>query len=415
MARTTSLTMALTSMISLMMLVTARSRAQMPCEYDVTIIAASTDCGIFGPVITVGLGINENGAVVGYYYCPLWEHTEAFVWTAEDGFVTLNRPEGVYSASAVDINDNGVICGTAWMFDIGQRGFVYEDGKMIILHPVVPDAGWSSANAINNAGVVVGQRSITENLSPQVAYMWSRNDGFVHLDGLEKLSSATAINGNFITGWTANTGEMKEGFLWDNGKVTLLGPIPGGFTSEAQSVTNNGIVVGKGRIPLKGAPVGASRAFVWELGKFTMPGTLPDHARSSASDVSDEEQQVVGRSWNVDGVPTIEHGFIWQNGIMHNLNDFIPPESPVLIKSAARITNSGQIIANGDTENGEIVAIILTPSPKPLGDLDNDCDVDLDDLVDLLDKWGEKDSPADLNQDGFVSTIDLLILFANWT
>ena len=61
-----------------------------------------------------------------------------------------------------------------------------------------------------------------------------------------------------------------------------------------------------------------------------------------------------------------------------------------------------------------IALILLIPAEGLIGDLDNDCDVDLDDLIALLDAWGEHDSPADLNQDGIVRTADLLILFANW-
>ena len=68
--------------------------AQIPCSYEVQIIASPLDCGL-GPVNTYGLGLNERGDVVGYYRCPLWDHTEAFLWTAEDGFVTLDRPAGV--------------------------------------------------------------------------------------------------------------------------------------------------------------------------------------------------------------------------------------------------------------------------------------------------------------------------------
>ncbi len=42
--------------------------AQIPCSYDVQIIASANDCGGFGTVNTFGLGLNEHGDVV--VACP---------------------------------------------------------------------------------------------------------------------------------------------------------------------------------------------------------------------------------------------------------------------------------------------------------------------------------------------------------
>ena len=391
--------------------------AQIPCSYDVQIIASSNDCGGFGTVNTVGLGLNEKGAVVGYYFCPLWDHDEAFVWSVEGGFATLQRPQGVSSAIAVDINDNGVICGTALLSGLGFRGFVYDKGEWTILDPVIPDAGWSGSNAINNAGVVVGQRSTTKDLNPQVAYMWSGKDSFIHLDGLEKLSSAAAIKGDMITGWTANSGEFKEGFLWDDGQVTLLGPIPRGLSSDPAAVTNQGVIVGSGAIPMDGYQFGIPRAFFWQEGKFTMLGTLPDHFLSRSKDVNDEGI-VVGNSSNVDGNPNIFHAFIWTEGSMNDLNDFIDPKLPLLLGSAAAIGDSGQIVANGKDDAGETLSFLLTPRNSPLGDLNGDGVVSAGDVLILLSNWGPcdncEDCSADLNGDCVVGAGDLLILLANW-
>ncbi|MFB3105111.1 MAG: DUF3466 family protein, partial [Pseudomonadales bacterium] len=179
--------------------------AQIPCSYEVQIIASSNGCGGFGTVNTFGLGLNEHGDVVGYYKCPLWNHSEAFLWTADGGFVTLQRPQGVSSAIAVDINDSGVICGTVFVSGLDNRGFVYENGVWTILPPVVDVPGArSSANAINNVGTVVGQRSLTEDINPQNAYIWSAENGFNDL-GLVKGPNSGAFDisqGGLIGGWT---------------------------------------------------------------------------------------------------------------------------------------------------------------------------------------------------------------------
>ena len=257
--------------------------AQVPCEYDVQIIASSNGCGGLGTVNTYGLGLNERGDVVGYYRCPLWDHTEAFLWTAKQGFITLQRPQGVSSAIAVDINDNGAICGTLWVSGVGYRGFVYDNGEWTILPPVVDVPGaWSSAAAINHAGTVVGQRSITEELTPQNAYIWSAIEGFSDLEGLEGLSGANDIDGDIVTGWTAEPGEMKEGFVWEDGQATLLGPIPGGISSSGSGTNAIGQVSGFGVIEMK-EPPNIGVGFVWHNGVFTLIDHTPSLRRPNTS------------------------------------------------------------------------------------------------------------------------------------
>jgi len=388
------------------------SAAQVPCEYDVTIIAAPVECGL-GTVNTFGLGINENGAVVGYYQCPLWEHSEAFVWSAEEGFITLDRPEGVYSAAAGDINDSGVICGSVLVTGLGYRGFVYDSGKWIILDPVVPDAGWSGANAINNAGVVVGQRSITKNLNPQNAYFWSVENGFTDLGVMNGPNSAARdINEQgIICGWTGVLLSSDEAFVWSDGELSFLGPIPGGESSTGSAINALGQVCGVGVIKSKDSPtVGAG--FVWNDGVFTLIEPIDGYDTSGSGCINDGGQ-VTGLSANLDQ-PTDIHAYVWIKGVTWDLNNFIPVEKLALLKRAKAINNVGQIVTDGDLDGENTFTFLLTPVDAPLGDLDGDCSVGKVDLVTLLLEWGEINSPADLNNDDIVSTADLLILLANW-
>jgi len=51
----------------------AASPAAAQCQYEVTVIRAPDVCGILGPVLTFGIGLNENGAVVGSWKCPVSE------------------------------------------------------------------------------------------------------------------------------------------------------------------------------------------------------------------------------------------------------------------------------------------------------------------------------------------------------
>ncbi len=399
-------------------IVASPSHAQ--CQYDVTVLQFPIDCGI-GTVITSGLSLNENGAVVGYYYCPLWKFDRPFLWTPDDGFTDLGLPPGVMGARPTDINDQGVICGTMIVADIGFRGFVYDHGEWTVLPPVVDLLGtWSSAAAINNDGIVVGQRSITESLNPQNAYIWSPDDDFTDLGVMTgPNSAATAISDTgVVAGWTGTQGN-EEAFLWEAGSLTLLGAIPAGLTSRPSAVgdpvpLSEPVLVGWGGIPMKGFPFGVSRAFAWEAGDFAVLGSLPGHAHSAAFDIRNHPRQIVGESWNVDGNPNISHAFIWQNGVLTDLDALAETNAGLVVTSAAAINSSGLILANGSGPDG-IVAALLTAVEPPLGDLDADCQVGILDLLFLLAQWGQTGSPADLNNDGLVGILDLLILLANWT
>ncbi len=363
--------------------------AQIPCEYEVTIIASSNGCGGFGTVNTYGLGLNEHGAVVGYYKCPLWNHTEAFVWTAEHGFVTLQRPQGVSSAIAVDINDEGIICGTVFVSGLDNRGFVYENGVWTILPPVVDVPGArSSAAAINNAGNVVGQRSLTGELNPQNAYIWSPDKGFTDLGVMKGgVSQATGITerGNVVgsTGGLASPGQ--EAFRWQDGELTLLGYIPQGISSWAIAASSHGKIAGGGLMDPDKSDLPSQPAF-WENGRWQLLGVLPGCDIGGSRDVNDQGM-VVGSCTEPDNT---KRAFVWVMGRMFDLNDLVPKALDISLQRAKGINDAGQIVTDGD------------------------CTVGAADLLILLTEWGQRDSPADLNGDGIVGAADLLILLVNW-
>ena len=103
---------------------------------------------------------------------------------------------------------------------------------------------------------------------------------------------------------------------------------------------------------------------------------------------------------------------------MTNLNDLIPPEEQLQIKRTEGINASGQIAVRGANADNDVVAVLLTPVPGPLGDLNGDCQVGAGDLLLLLANWGRCDNcencPGDLNGDCSVSAGDVLLLLANW-
>ena len=394
------------------------ANAQPACGYKVTIIQTPVDCG-FGFDITTGLGLNDDGAVVGFYWCSGWEHKEAFVWTAEGGFVTLERPQGVSSAIAVDINDEGIICGTVAVSGLGTRGFIYGyEGDEFTILDIPPGGNWSEARAINSTGEIVGfWGDIVNGPFPQ-AFIWRDGKTIdIHPDFGTPRSAASDINANLqATGWMGSSILTDaRAFIWDDGKVNELPLVPNGVTAKGRAINERGHVTGEGRVFLDDGKTMAVQSFLWADNQITDLGTLPETTFTRARDI-DCQNRIVGYGHNaglVDLAP-----FIWQDGVMTNINDLLPSDSELTVYWAGAINNAGQITGSAANQNHDPVAFILTPIEPPTGDLDGDCEVGVVDLLILLGTWGPcdncEDCPSDLNADCVVGVADLLILLANW-
>ncbi len=276
------------------------------CQYDVTIIQAP-ECPPYGYPPTTGLGLNEHGHVVGHYdYCVVGDD-RAFLWTPEEGFTTIM---GGYSATAEDINDDGMIVGTfdkGWQ---GRRGFVYKDGAMTELPPA-QGQGNSRALAVNNKGEVAGTRSIGEGSLPENAYFWSESTGFIDLGLMgEPVSSAWDLSDlGQVVGRKGFAVATDEAFLWNDGQLCFLGLIPDGYTSAAFAINNCGQIVGAGLNGRDKADDVMGSAFIWESGVMTTLSKFPGYESDGAHGINDIGQ-IVGFSSPPDD-PNDRKALLW--------------------------------------------------------------------------------------------------------
>ena len=145
---------------------------------------------------------------------------------------------------------------------------------------------------------------------------------------------------------------------------------------------------------------------------------MPGYDVIAGIDLNDQSQ-IVGLARAVDSSDEPDIGFIWQDGVMRNLNDLITPDAGLWIKRAEAINQMGQIIGRAIDDSGDLVAFVLTPVEPPLGDLNEDCEVGVSDLLILLASWGPcsdcDECPADLDGNCVVGVSDLLILLENWS
>ncbi len=378
------------------------------CEYELTVIEADW-ASLRGYTYVKGVALNEHGHIVGYYSAG--DYFRPFLWTPEEGAIALPMPDGAYLGSAEDINDEGVIVLTLMVSGLGNRAFVYKDGEYTMLPPAQGE-GKSGTSAINNKGEVVGTRSIADGSQPENAFFWSESIGFIDLGVMDDVKSL---------GWDLNDyGQLvglrgipvatDEAFLWDEQGLSFLGPIPDGLTSAAYGVNNRCQIVGAGLTETEGSSDPFARAFLWKNGVMTLLGVLPENQSSVALSVNDMEQTVGKCTGGVSGEP---RAFFWQGGTIYDLNDLIPPGSPVM-ERARDINNQGQIVVEGKPEGGLARTYLLTPKDRPQGDVDCNCAVNVLDLLFVLNEWQESDSPADVNHDGTVDVLDLLIVLADW-
>ncbi|MCH8823055.1 MAG: DUF3466 family protein [Planctomycetes bacterium] len=393
--------------------------AQVPCGgYEVTAIVQVDECPPLGFPPTLPLGLNEQGWMVGSFRACIFGPNIAWLWTPEDGLVLIPMPPDTNDSTAVDICGSQIV-GHHFISDdeFGAKAFLYDHStKAFTDLGTLPGGIRSEANAINSAGEIVGFWGGGEFLSPQ-AFIW-RDGEMIDLNpDFETLKSdAKDINDNgIVTGWMGSAGFFETvAFIWDAGKVTALPPVPGGSTSEGRAINDLRQVVGHGIVEKDAAIV--VRAFLWENNVFTDLGTLPGFDRCAAIDINNSST-VIGECDQSDN-PNNDQSYVWNKGVMINLNDLIPEGAGLTIREASAINNSGQIAARAVNADNDTVAVLLTPIKGTLGDLNGDCQVSTVDLLLLFSNWGPCDDcgdcPADLDGNCTVSTTDLLILFSNW-
>ncbi len=261
----------------------------------------------------------------------------------KDGiFKDLNIELGNYTRDV--INDFGEVL--ARNPDLsGSRSVIYKIDGVVGLN------FWGSD--LNNKGEVCGYY------------------GYLYKDGetIElPLFYARAINDN-----SQVAGEVPLGkpAIWEEGIVTNL-ETPIGTYCRAYDINNNGIVVGH----LIDGP--KKWACFWENGKITKIET-----RSDAFSVNDKGQIVGGDS-----------AFLYDNGKMIYLNDFLPEDSEWLnLKRATNINNRGQIIGYGylkEYSHHNYIGFLANPIQKSktlTADSNNDGIVNGLDLAEFAEQW----------------------------
>ncbi|HRQ76512.1 MAG TPA: DUF3466 family protein, partial [Phycisphaerales bacterium] len=352
-----------------------------------------------------------------------------FYWTPELGFKVMPKPQGVFSVNPMGINDAGFVVGNAVMSGQGGYGFLFDPQTeqyafLQPLHEGVIATSVSAANAINNAGVVVGSRVITEpGVSPVIsnAVIWKPFEKGSPVQDLGVMNgpNSSAEGGNTkpdAAGWAGNgMGTVSSrAIVWLNGKAQDIGVLPGMVQSQARRINTNRIVLGSSGE----SAFGPFHSFVWKDGE--MHPFLPPQGYEVAGPASINDVGQLAGSMRPTGT-TMLHPFIWQHGQFYNvLSLIVDMPANLVIDHVSRVGHDGRMLCRGSL-SGKVVSVLLTPINQPLTDLNHDCATNTHDLLILLEQWGPAPTNAtggvpiaDFNGDGRVDVLDLLILLGNW-
>jgi probable HAF family extracellular repeat protein len=369
-------------------------------SYQVAKITAS-----LGGTQSRGMAINSEGVVAGW--SNLSDGTRhAAVWRngAITDLLTLGGPNSTVPWPG--LNDAGMVVGIShtsrpdplhedWSCDLGNffpqttdlicSGFVWENDVMRELPTL--GGNHSFAAGVNTRGEVVGWAETAEHDSTCVdaqvlgfrAVVWdpkSGTSGRIKTRELPPLgddaaSAATAINDvGQVVGISGDCDQAvgrfsaRHAVLWDkNGKPSEIPNLGGKTWHTPMDINAAGDVVGFSNPPGAGDPEGdfIAHAFLWTNGAATAKDlqTLNGDLFSEAFAIN-RQGQVVGVSF---GGAVGSRAFLWQNGVLYNLND-LANVAPDVLQSAQDINDAGQITGRvRDGVTGRVYMFIATPTP----------------------------------------------------
>jgi probable HAF family extracellular repeat protein len=260
-----------------------------------------------------------------------------------------------------DLNASGALGGLPGATQ--QHSFLWQNG---VMHDLGTLGGTLSGTyAINERGQVVGLSTINSIPNPGTGiptidpFFW---DGHKMID-IGSLGGTFGVAGAInnrgqVTGYSNRAGDdFHHAFLWPgrDGKIVDLGTL-GGSGSEAKAINDSGYVTGAARLP--GNTV--VHAVLWGNGGIldlgVIPGDLCDEGMSLNSRL-----QVVGYSNQVACHGPHAHGFLWEHGVLFDLNRLIVNRSALQVIEGVFINERGEIIGNAVTPEGNNHAVVLIP------------------------------------------------------
>ena len=205
---------------------------------------------------------------------PTVPHPSLHHQTAPQYIITDLGILGGGGSRAYGINDQSQVAGTVDTLS-GPHPFLYSKGQMIALSTVIGDA-----MAVNNHGQVVG---FSENELPSAKATTSDPYPFLRKGQMISFGASGAIQPSAPTKGSSQSLTLHA-FLYTKGKLVGLGTLPGGTTSLAEAINDDGQVVGSSDALISGQQ--ERHAFSWQNGTMRDLGTFPGGGDSYATGIN---------------------------------------------------------------------------------------------------------------------------------
>jgi len=357
-----------------------------------------TNLPSLGGTVSRANSVNDRGWVAGYSNLAGNQTRHAALWLGGSIF-DLGTLGGPNSSVAWPVKNNrGVITGisqTAAPDPLGESwscaaffpgatatghiclGFVWEGGAMRALPTLGGNNGFATGS--NDRGQIAGWAENTVHdatcVPPQVlqfrAVVWGPGRNQIRelppLPG-DTSGAATALNDRGQVVGISGTCDQAVGrftaahaVLWEDGRVTDIGNLGGDSWNTPMAINERGDIVGFASQPGDDPDNPNLRAFLWTRGGGIQNlGTLPGDVYSEAHGIN-ERRQVVGISCDATGAC---RAFLWQNGVMQDLNALVAPGYPGVLTNGQDINDLGVITGRAfDPATGTNPAFVATPAP----------------------------------------------------
>jgi probable HAF family extracellular repeat protein len=326
--------------------------------------------GTLGGTVSFANAINVQGSVVGSS-TTAQGLGRAFI---NDGTAMTNLGTLVSTSTATSaanaINPTGEVVGASTATAAGDsHGFVWTSTGGMQDLGTLPGGNSSAAMGVNWAGQVVGYGA-AGGATTAHAVLWQQNCGtgpFIATDlgtlagATGALSQANAINNAWspqVVGFSILSDNASyHAFLWQSGTMTDLGSL-GGAISVAHAINDAGLIVGGS---LNGS--GKRHAFSIQAGggnPMQDIGTLVGaKGLFSEAYAVNSSGTIVGASVH-NTTTTDTHAFVYENGVMKDLNTMLPGNSGWILTNATGINDAGEITGTG-VYKGATMAFLLMP------------------------------------------------------